>query len=92
MDFSSSNKRMQNARQFIVRTCRFILTSPVDRLIEELTIRGPLRRSPSKYKSQTPAIGAFINYCRFSLSMSMISGVHTRLAKKTTAVGCEICH
>ena len=61
MDFSQD--RMQNARRFVVRTCRFILNSSIDRLIKELTIRGPLRRSPSKYKVRTPAIGAFINYC-----------------------------
>ncbi|MHA1236130.1 MAG: DNA polymerase domain-containing protein [Candidatus Hodarchaeales archaeon] len=62
MDFSES--RIPNVRQMVVRTCRFILKSPVETLIDELSIRGPLKRSPRDYKTRTPAVGAFINYCK----------------------------
>jgi len=62
MDFSEN--RMRKARQMVVRTCQFILRSSVDTLIDELSIRGPLRRSPRDYKTRTPAVGAFINYCK----------------------------
>jgi DNA polymerase elongation subunit (family B) len=62
MDFSET--RMQKARLLVVQTCRFILRSSVDTLIDELSIRGPLRRSPKEYKTRTPAVGAFINYCK----------------------------
>ncbi|MHA1946975.1 MAG: DNA polymerase domain-containing protein, partial [Candidatus Hodarchaeales archaeon] len=62
MDFSDS--RMDKARLMVVRTCRFILRSSVDTLIDELSIRGPLKRSPQDYKTRTPAVGAFTNYCK----------------------------
>jgi len=62
MDFSKN--RMHKSRQMVVRTCRFILRSSIDTLIDELSIRGPLKRSPSNYKVRTPAVGAFINYCK----------------------------
>lgn len=62
LDFTS--ERLIKARRFIIRTCRFILTtSSIEQLITELSIRGPLRRPPSKYKTLTPAVGAFLNYC-----------------------------
>ena len=62
LDFTS--ERLIKARQFIIRTCRFILTtSSIEELITELSIRGPLRRPPSKYKTLTPAVGAFLNFC-----------------------------
>lgn len=59
-----SDNRREQARRVIFNLCRFILTSPVHQLIEEITIRGPLRRSPHKYRSKTPAVGAFLHYCR----------------------------
>ncbi|MHA1543403.1 MAG: DNA polymerase domain-containing protein, partial [Candidatus Hodarchaeales archaeon] len=62
MDFSDN--RMKKARLMVVRTCRLILRSSVDTLIDELSIRGPLKRSPQDYKTRTPAVGAFTNYCK----------------------------
>ena len=62
MDFSDN--RMNKARLMVVRTCRLILRSSVDTLIDELSIRGPLKRSPQDYKTRTPAVGAFTNYCK----------------------------
>jgi len=59
-----SDDRMRISRQMVVRTCQFILRSSVDKLIDELSIRGPLKRSPRDYKTRTPAVGAFINYCK----------------------------
>ncbi len=62
MDFSES--RVYNARKFVIETCRFILRSPVEILLSELSIRGPVKRAPTKYKTRTPAVGAFLNYCK----------------------------
>ena len=58
-----SVKRREHARRVIFNICRNILRSPVHQLISDLTIRGPLRRSPTKYRSKTPSIGAFLHYC-----------------------------
>ncbi|MHA1976700.1 MAG: DNA polymerase domain-containing protein [Candidatus Hodarchaeales archaeon] len=62
MDFSDN--RLQNARKFVIQTCRFILKSPTNDLFSELSIRGPVKRAPTEYKTRTPAIGAFLNYCK----------------------------
>jgi DNA polymerase I len=62
MDFSDN--RLQNARKFVIQTCRFILKTPLNDLLPELSIRGPVKRAPTKYKTRTPAIGAFLNYCK----------------------------
>ncbi|MFX1284555.1 MAG: DNA polymerase domain-containing protein [Promethearchaeota archaeon] len=58
-----TDERRENARRVIFNISREILRNPISQLIQELTIRGPLRRSPTKYKSKTPAIGAFLHYC-----------------------------
>ncbi len=58
-----SVKRRENARRVIFNICRGILRNPISQLIQDLTIRGPLRRSPTKYRSKTPAVGAFVHYC-----------------------------
>ncbi len=55
--------RRENARRVIFSICRNILTGQVSQLIPNLTIRGPLRRSPAKYRSKTPSVGAFLHYC-----------------------------
>ena len=62
MDFSEN--RLQNARKLVIQTCRFILKSSIDDLLTELSIRGPVKRAPTKYKTRTPAVGAFLNYCK----------------------------
>ena len=62
MDFSEN--RLQNARKSVIQTCRFILKSSIDDLLTELSIRGPVKRAPTKYKTRTPAVGAFLNYCK----------------------------
>ncbi len=62
MDFS--DRRMYKARRFVIQTCRFILKAPLSELLPELRIRGPVKRAPTKYKTRTPAVGAFLNYCR----------------------------
>ncbi|MFX1421159.1 MAG: DNA polymerase domain-containing protein [Promethearchaeota archaeon] len=58
-----SDKRREHARRVIFNISRVILSNSVTMLIKDLTIRGPLRRSPAKYRSKTPAIGAFLHYC-----------------------------
>lgn len=55
--------RRENARRVIFNICRNILRGQVSQLIPDLTIRGPLRRSPAKYRSKTPSVGAFLHYC-----------------------------
>ncbi|MFX0125014.1 MAG: DNA polymerase domain-containing protein [Candidatus Hodarchaeota archaeon] len=55
--------RRENARRKIFNICRNILRGQVSHLIPDLTIRGPLRRSPTKYRSKTPSVGAFLHYC-----------------------------
>jgi len=58
-----SEKRLENANELVLNVCRQILTNSIEHLIRDLVIRGPLRRSPSKYRSKTPAVGAFLHYC-----------------------------
>jgi len=58
-----SDERREHARRVIFNISRAILRNPVSQLVKELTIRGPLRRSPAKYRSKTPAVGAFLHYC-----------------------------
>ncbi|MFX1507860.1 MAG: DNA polymerase domain-containing protein, partial [Promethearchaeota archaeon] len=58
-----SVKRREKARRVIFNICRNILRGQVSQLIPDLTIRGPLRRSPNKYRSKTPSVGAFLHYC-----------------------------
>jgi len=58
-----SDDREVKAKKFVFDTCRSILKKTVSELIPELSIRGPLRRSPAEYRSKTPAVGAFLHYC-----------------------------
>ncbi|UCG00683.1 MAG: hypothetical protein JSW11_13815 [Candidatus Heimdallarchaeota archaeon] len=58
-----SINRRENARRVIFNICRNILRGQVSQLLPDLTIRGPLRRSPTKYRSKTPSVGAFLHYC-----------------------------
>lgn len=59
-----SDIRREKARKVIFNICRTIIKNPVPLLIEDLSIRGPLRKSPAKYRSKTPAVGAFLHYCK----------------------------
>ncbi len=61
-DFSPN--RMAHAYDLILNVSKRIFTKPVEKLIEDLVIRGPLKRSPEKYRVKTPAIGAFLQYCK----------------------------
>jgi DNA polymerase I len=61
-DFSKN--RLTNARELVLKVCKRILTDPVLQLMQDLVIRGPIRRPPAKYRSKTPAIGAFLHYCK----------------------------
>jgi DNA polymerase I len=58
-----SDKRRLNARKTIFKLCRYILTGSIEQLIPELSIRGPVRRSPKKYRSKTSAVGAYLHFC-----------------------------
>ncbi len=60
-DFSL--RRIEKAENYVLDECLKILKAPINELITLLTIRGPVRRSPQKYKSKTPAVGAFLHYC-----------------------------
>ncbi|MFX0084029.1 MAG: DNA polymerase domain-containing protein [Candidatus Hodarchaeota archaeon] len=59
-----SNNRLDNAHDLVLKVCKRILTDPVQQLIQDLVIRGPIRRPPAKYRAKTPAIGAFLHYCK----------------------------
>ncbi|MFX0210433.1 MAG: DNA polymerase domain-containing protein, partial [Candidatus Hodarchaeota archaeon] len=61
-DFSSDRKR--KVKEIVIDACQLILRGSNQQLIQELSIRGPLRRSPSEYRAKTPAVGAFLHYCR----------------------------
>ncbi|MFX0184321.1 MAG: DNA polymerase domain-containing protein [Candidatus Hodarchaeota archaeon] len=61
-DFTEDRER--KARIVVVNACQFILRRSNIRLIQDLSIRGPLRRSPIEYRSKTPAVGAFLHFCR----------------------------
>ncbi|MHA1966357.1 MAG: DNA polymerase domain-containing protein [Candidatus Hodarchaeales archaeon] len=61
-DFTKS--RMENAYDLVYNVSKKILTNPLEQLMEDLVIRGPLKRSPEKYRTKTPAIGAFLHYCQ----------------------------
>ncbi|MFW9777375.1 MAG: DNA polymerase domain-containing protein [Candidatus Heimdallarchaeota archaeon] len=58
-----TNNRDHKAQNVVVEACRTILTKSMSQLFEDLTIRGPLRKAPSKYRTKTPAVGAFLKYC-----------------------------
>ncbi|MFX0150707.1 MAG: DNA polymerase domain-containing protein, partial [Candidatus Hodarchaeota archaeon] len=60
-DFTEDRER--KAREVVINACQLILRSSNQQLIQELSIRGPLRRSPAEYRSKTPAVGAFLQYC-----------------------------
>ncbi|MHA1975223.1 MAG: DNA polymerase domain-containing protein [Candidatus Hodarchaeales archaeon] len=61
-DFSEN--RILNAKRLVLRICHRILNDSQDRLLSELAIRGPIKRSPNAYKSKTKAMGAFLHYCK----------------------------
>ncbi|MHA1225529.1 MAG: DNA polymerase domain-containing protein [Candidatus Hodarchaeales archaeon] len=58
-----SHDRILNAKRLILKICFRILNDPQDRLLSDLTIRGPIKRSPKAYRSKTKAMGAFLHYC-----------------------------
>jgi hypothetical protein len=43
--------------------CRKILQSPKKLLLKHIIVLGPVKE-PKRYKSVTPAMGAFLNYCK----------------------------
>ena len=51
------------ALHYLRRTIKYINSEKEDLLLEKALFSGIIRRSPSKYKSITPAVGAFLNYC-----------------------------
>ena len=59
-----SKYRMEKAYDLVFNVCKKIFTNPLEQLMEDLVIRGPLKRSPAKYRTKTPAIGAFLHYCQ----------------------------
>lgn len=61
-DFTEDRER--KARVAVINACQFILRRSNLQLIKDLSIRGPLRRSPVEYRSKTPAVGAFLHYCK----------------------------
>lgn len=61
-----SDQRLLNARRLILKVCFKILNDPQERLIPELTILGPVKRSPKSYRSVTQATGAFLHYCEIN--------------------------
>ena len=59
-----SDQRLLKARRLILKVCFKILNAPQEYLIPELTILGPVKRSPKSYRSITQATGAFLHYCK----------------------------
>ncbi len=51
------------AIKFLRKVIRSIETESESNLINKVLYSGIIRRKPSKYKSITPAVGAFLNYC-----------------------------
>jgi len=61
-DFTEDRER--KARAAVINACQFIIRRSNLQLIQDLSIRGPLKRSPVEYRSKTPAVGAFLHYCK----------------------------
>jgi len=60
---SIETKALVDAKRFVIDACRVLLESPVDEIKEDIIQYAPISRAPSKYKSITPAVGAFLHYC-----------------------------
>ena len=60
---SSDTAAMENAKQFVLEECRTLLNAPIEEIKDYLIQYAPISRSPEKYKSITPAVGAFLHYC-----------------------------
>ncbi len=60
---SSETAAMENAKQFVLEECRTLLNAPIEEIKDHLIQYAPISKSPEKYKSITPAVGAFLHYC-----------------------------
>ena len=62
----NENNPEQKAIAYLRKTVKYIQSEKnEDLLLEKVLFSGIIRRSPSNYKSITPAIGAFLDYCKF---------------------------
>ncbi|MFX1520933.1 MAG: DNA polymerase domain-containing protein [Promethearchaeota archaeon] len=61
---SSETTAMENARSFVLKECKTLLKAPIEEIKDYLIQYAPISRSPEKYKSITPAVGAFLHYCK----------------------------
>lgn len=60
---SSETTAMENARRFVLKECKTLLKAPIEEIKDDLIQYAPISKSPDKYKSITPAVGAFLHYC-----------------------------
>ncbi len=54
----------RNAVSFLRKIIRYIYSENEDLLLDKVLFSGIIRRSPANYKSMTPAVGAFMDYCK----------------------------
>ncbi len=60
---SSEAEALEKAKQFVLKECRTLLESPIKVIKNDLIQYAPISKAPKKYKSITPAVGAFLHYC-----------------------------
>lgn len=54
----------RKAHAYLKHVLNRITDTPEKKLLDQVLYSGIIRRAPSKYKSITPAVGAFLNYCK----------------------------
>jgi DNA polymerase I len=60
---SSESTAMETAKQFVLKECKTLLNASIEEIKDYLIQYAPISKAPSKYKSITPAVGAFKHYC-----------------------------
>ncbi|MFX1465134.1 MAG: DNA polymerase domain-containing protein [Promethearchaeota archaeon] len=60
---SGETEALDKAKQFVLKECRTLLESPIEVIKNDLIQYAPISKAPKKYKSITPAVGAFLHYC-----------------------------
>ncbi len=57
-------ENVRKATEVVIEQGLKILAMPLRELKEQVTIMSPVRKAPHDYKSPTPAVGAFLHYCK----------------------------
>ena len=61
---SQKKINLQKAKRFILEYCKNMINISESAFKQKSTIMGNIRRAPRDYKSKTPVVGAFVEYCR----------------------------